>query len=129
MKNPSKQEMGEVKKAADLAIRHNTITPRIVSADDEQRLKKTKHARNIESMTTAELWEGWCCRGDALIDSAGNKYGQNEIRALFYMKQEIQGLRMKVKKMTPPVVIEPEQLEFAFMEEKPKTYWARVERL
>lgn len=75
----------------------------------------TKHLLNLSGATTDEIWRDWSLSGDDLIDPAGNRYGQCEIRAIFYTRGEIAGLRKRINELVPPPKVEPQQLTFAFM--------------
>jgi hypothetical protein len=47
------------------------------------------------------LWEGWRVVGEELIDDGGNRYGQGEIRAIFYTRFELKTLRTRVAELEP----------------------------
>ena len=64
---------------------------------------------------TADIWEGWRFVGDELIDGGGNRYGQNEIRAIFYNRQLLRMYRSELDRLRPPPKPrEPEQLTLGF---------------
>ena len=67
-----------------------------------------------------DIWSGWICTNEELIDDAGNRYGISEIRAIFYTRQQIQTLTRIVKHLQPaPAQREPVQLCFAFAKALP----------
>lgn len=82
MKNPSQYENAALDAAFSLANR--------------QRWNKTVHASE-----TALVWHGWRFYGDELIDSGGNRYGQSEIRAIFYTRRLLVDYRDELKKLRP----------------------------
>jgi hypothetical protein len=59
-------------------------------------------------------WAGWRFVGLELVDDAGNRYGQDEIRALFYNRRRLRSLEETLKALRPPPPPrEPQQLTLA----------------
>lgn len=64
---------------------------------------------------TAELWAGWHFVGDELIDGGGNRYGQSEIRAIFYNRGLLRMYKSELHRLRPPPKPrESEQLTLGF---------------
>lgn len=57
--------------------------------------------KSIRASETAQIWHGWHFYADELIDSGGNRYSQNEIRAIFYTRRLLVDYREKLEKMRP----------------------------
>lgn len=51
---------------------------------------------------TGQIWRGWSCVGENLIDGGGNQYGQGEICAIFYNRQRIRALENTLAVLMPP---------------------------
>lgn len=53
-------------------------------------------------MTKVVFWDGWAVDGDFLLDSYGNHYHKDEIRAIFFTRQlvnELTGTTLAVRSM------------------------------
>jgi hypothetical protein len=83
MKQPSKNEEAALVAAFSLANRKRWNRP-------------------IHASETELVWRGWSFCADELIDNAGNRYGQSEIRAIFYTRQIIVDLKNELEKLRPP---------------------------
>jgi hypothetical protein len=82
MKNPSHSENAALDAAFSLANR--------------KRWGKPVHASE-----TALVWRGWSFCADELIDSGGNRYGQSEIRAIFYTRRLLMTYQDELEKLRP----------------------------
>ena len=58
--------------------------------------------RPIQPHETELVWRGWSFCADELIDDAGNRYGQSEIRAIFYTRQRLVDMKNELEKLRPP---------------------------
>lgn len=82
MKHPSKNEEAALVAAFSLANRKRWNKP-------------------IHESETALVWRGWRFCADELIDDAGNRYGQSEIRAIFYTRQLLMDYKNELDKLRP----------------------------
>ena len=70
------------------------------------RLQLFREKKNAEK----NIWKGWKFIGDELVDDAGNRYGQNEIRAIFYNRKRLEYLDRLEAAARPPSENLPVQL-------------------
>ena len=82
MKQPSKNEEAALVAAFSLANRKRWKNP-------------------IQQHETELVWRGWRFCADELIDDARNRYGQSEIRAIFYTRQQLMDYRHELEKLRP----------------------------
>lgn len=72
---------------------------------------KLPRPSNTFATETGPIWRGWRCVGENLIDGGGNRYGQGQIRAIFYNRQRIRALENTLLVLRPPSpASEPVQL-------------------
>ncbi len=83
MKQPSKNEKAALVAAFSLANRKRWNRP-------------------IHASETELVLRSWTFRADELIDNDGNRYGQSEIRAIFYTLQRLIDLKNELEKLRPP---------------------------
>ncbi len=55
----------------------------------------------IKAAETSVIWQGWHFCADELIDSGGNRYGQSEIRGIFYTRRLLADYRDELEKLRP----------------------------
>lgn len=93
--------------------------PPILFARDTRETKTpsaTKTLRNTAKWRDAgDPWLGWSYEGLELLDTGGNRYGQDEIRAIFYNRRRLRHLENALLILRPPPKPrEPEQLTLGF---------------
>ena len=70
---------------------------------------KKKVCKDLYTLS-ADPWNDWRFVADELIDPAGNRYGQNEIQAIFYNRKRLRYLDQLEKATRPVMECQPVQL-------------------
>lgn len=90
----------------------NQTAPVSASRDSDRSAGRQKPLKKPIALPTSEIWHGWHFRDDELIDGGGNRYGQSEIRAIFYTRKLLWHYQEQEKARRPVVNLDPVQLCF-----------------
>lgn len=116
MIRPSQLEEAALVAAFSLRDAIDTINqPASISASPSRDPRPRQHKRGLQktpAKTTAEIWNGWHFRDDELVDGGGNRYGQSEIRAIFYTRKLLWHYQEQERARRPVVNLDPVQLSF-----------------
>ena len=74
--------------------------------------RKKSRLQKRPGATTSQIWDGWHFSGDELIDGGGNRYGQSEIRAIFYTRKLLWHYQDQERARRPAINPDPVQLSF-----------------
>ena len=116
MKNPSHHEEAALVAAFSLCDALDTINgtrttdPPAQIQRDPQLTDPPARRQRPKQIDTATTWHGWHFVGDELIDGGGNRYGQSEIRAIFYTRKLLWHYQELERARKPIVNREPVQL-------------------
>ncbi len=113
MKRPSDHEQAALAAAFSLCDAIDAINGTGVPDPPAERVAKRPTSKNTRRPGQhPDIWHGWHFKDDELIDGGGNRYGQSEIRAIFYTRKLLWHYQELERARRPVVKSEPVQLCF-----------------